>query len=360
MPVNEVINASNSDKWDVKLALFKNVSPCYLAHYHLAYCTRIPGVEALMFSSNYQGEIFCYPFLLYPIDIPGFSVNKSNSYYDIASVYGYSGPLVTTKDKKICKEFWSQFNCWAQQKNIVAELTRFCPLLDNHEYAMPDTIISSNRKVAVCEYGESFADYTGCLPTKTRNMLRDNKISGLELRLLNFNEHLGLFRKIYQETMEINQAQKFFYYNDAYYRYMALLAKQKNLELFGVFENNTLKAMAMVLIKGNLALYHLSCTCSSTSNASIGNFLLWKIGWELFQRGIKLFNLGGGRTVKTDDSLFRYKKNNASATRDYIIGKRIFLPKIYQSIVDHFEKSLKHKIDKNYLFFYHESLGNRL
>src|ERR1039458_8383092 len=123
-----VIAATRPDEWNGLLQRLAHSDVYFTAEYHLAHELNGDG-KALAFVAEDGKRTLFHPFLIRLI--PEFDLH--DEWHDIESVYGYSGPLSTTNDRKFLAEAWGAFSDWCQQQNVVAEFIRFHPLLDNKE-----------------------------------------------------------------------------------------------------------------------------------------------------------------------------------------------------------------------------------
>lgn len=290
---------------------------------------------------------FCYPFLLTPVQIRDTS-NKIHrtEYFDISSIYGYSGPLCN--DMSILEEAWSAFDDWSQEQRVIVEFTRYSLFAQTSKNAHPGTEILDNRPSAVTYLDGALLQSLG---KKTRNMIRKAEKSGLTAKELDPKTSIDSFRVLYDETMERNKATEFFAYDDAYYDTLLSMHKDE-MRLFGVFDGQKMVAAAISLSHGDGALYHLGASLRKYSNFGAGNLALFSMSTALKETGVKFITVGGGRTTDLNDPLFRFKKSNASHVETFQIGKRIVNQKGYKEVVDLWESLYKKPLETSNLIFY--------
>ena len=94
----KIISASSSKEWREELISFGDIDVCYLPEYHLAYENVLKSAKAIMWSFENEGNKFCYPFFISQIKLTSDEKLIHTPYFDISSVYGYSGPLSTSSD----------------------------------------------------------------------------------------------------------------------------------------------------------------------------------------------------------------------------------------------------------------------
>lgn len=340
----KILLPNQIEEWRETLKKFSRVDVCQLPEYNIAYQRRIRNSQACMWCYK---DSFCYPFLLTPVQVRDKNNNvHQTEYYDISSIYGYSGPLCS--DKAILEDAWSAFDDWSKEQKVIAEFTRYSLFAKTNENAHPETEILDNRPSAVTYLD---GDLLQSLGKKTRNMIRKAEKSGLIAEELDPKAYMDSFRALYDETMERNKATDFFAYDDVYYDTLLSIPGEE-LRLFGAFDQGKMVAAAISLSHGDGALYHLGASLREYSNLGAGNLALYSMSAALQEGGVKFITVGGGRTTVSDDPLFRFKKSNASHVETFQIGKRIVNQKGYKEVVDLWESLYKKPIETSNLIFY--------
>jgi hypothetical protein len=123
-----LIPASDVSAWRRALAGFPAIDVCQTPEYHLAYATRTPGAEALLWMFEADGKRFGYPFLSAPVGWQRADGGREETgYSDISGIYGYSGPLSTSEDPRFLGAAWDAFGKWARHRKAIAEFIRYSP-----------------------------------------------------------------------------------------------------------------------------------------------------------------------------------------------------------------------------------------
>ena len=65
---------------------------------------------------------------------------KFGTFFDFETVYGYSGPVSTSKDKYFLKSAWKEFKNYCLNNSLIAGFIRFNPYLQNHKFIDKDFI----------------------------------------------------------------------------------------------------------------------------------------------------------------------------------------------------------------------------
>jgi len=325
--MERLIPASERAGWREALDLVGEVDATYLPEYHLAYALRIEGSRPLLWTFSRQGWHFIYPFLLTPVMVG----DAATSWFDITSIYGYTGPLANTDDSEFLKTAWSAFDAYAAAQKIVAEFVRFSPFNSNQGFAHPATMVLENRTLAASRLPASRDALLQSLGSKTRNMLRKAERAGLQAREVALPQHLAQFRALYDETMARNKAPGFFRYDDVYWERLLALGPA-GLRLFGTFAGERMVAASMAVAHGRSGLYHLGASLGEHAKLGAGNLSLFAMSCGLMEGGVGFLNMTGGRTAAADDALLLFKRSNANGTATFHIGKRIVDPLAYNAL----------------------------
>ena len=344
-----IINARDTEKWKSVLKNFGKLDCSFLPEYHLAYCSRDKGSQALLYVQESDYNIFAFPFILNEIPLEFCSSKKK--LYDISSVYGYSGPLIRKHDPKFLYIAWNNFDLWALDNNIICEFTRFSFYNGNRVIAHPETKILSNRTVAINYFNMSEEAHKKILGPKTRNMIAKARLSDLKVQKLNFKENYPQFKKLYDELMLKNSAPSFFFYDDDYYKELAKM-DYNDINLFGIFRNEEFVGAVIIIRYGHYALYHLGAVKEGLNSLGCSNFYLFEL-WKILKgEGLKILNLGGGRTTALDDPLLKFKLRNSNGRAEFEIGLRVINKLEYEKVKTTYVSKLGSSLMSPNLQFY--------
>ncbi|MEL4429218.1 hypothetical protein [Shewanella mangrovisoli] len=227
--------------------------------------------------------------------------NYSETLFDLETPYGYGGPITNSQDIDFINEAMQLYRADCVAKNIVCEFIRFHPHNQLAAHAnLFDFHLQERRVVSVNLRTEQHERWQGYSKT-TRNIIRKCE------KKLTFDEniHLDEFINIYQQTMDKNNADRFFYFPKKYFE---KLHTHKNCQLLGIraFDGELLSA-GFFFLSGPLAHYHLSANNLERQHEN-GNYYLLEQAFVLAKAaGCKSMLLGGGRTSSENDSLFQFK-----------------------------------------------------
>jgi Acetyltransferase (GNAT) domain len=324
-----VITTLATKEWEAYLARFPKHDIYFLAEYHQAYEANGDGQACAFVAETAQNLLF-YPFFVRRIEKVG-AEPLSNDWYDIETVYGYSGPLCTTTDPHFLTEAWAAFAGWCAESRIVAEFVRFNPLLENHQYADPAGRVLLNRETVAlrldCTEEELWTNY----PTTQRNMVRKALRRNLTCEESATVENLAVFRDLYQTTMQRVKSQTYYLFSNAYFEILgATLAQQ--MRLFLVRDQSHIVAAALFLIHGEHIHYHLAASDEAYRDSGANNLLLHTVSLWGGTQGLRRLHLGGGRSARPDDSLLRFKASISRLRLPFYVGQCVRNPSMYQRL----------------------------
>ena len=277
-------------------------------------------------------------------------MNNERKYYDIVTPYGYGGPIIMEcNDKeKLLAQFKKNFTEYCAENNIVSEFIRFHPIFENAlDFNNIYDVVYSRHTV-----GTNLKDFDDPVKAEFSKSLRkeikkaENK--GVSTRLILAPDNLFVFKKLYEETMDRNKADSYYYFPNSYYEYIIKYLKEEVLEIQLIYENEII-ASEIYFIEGDLMHAHLLGSSQKMLDLNAGALLEAAAARWGHEHGYRYIHHGGGRTSAEDDSLYTYKKKYGKNTEfDFYIGKKIWNTEIYDKLVTKREKELNCKIESDY------------
>ena len=319
----------------------------FTAEYHDAYERNGDGKPQLFIFESH-GELGLYPFLINTVPDCGFS----RQYYDIQSVYGFSGPLSTTDDPGFLRCFEETFLDYARNVGIVAEFIRFHPLLANHDSFSNSIEISADRQTVVLNMQN---DLEHMLTYQISPLGRRN-IRIAERRKLHatVSSNWRLFKKLYTKTMQELGANDYYFFSDPYFNSITGMDSTFIIE---ILKDDIVIASGLFIFSSDYCHYHLGCSDKSFLSYRPVNLLLWEAIKNAKQRECRYFHFGGGRTTCPDDSLLSFKANFSKDRAVFYIGKRVHKPEIYNALIGEWEQ--KHSKPATMLLEYRNNSKGR-
>lgn len=284
--------------------------------------------RACCFVYGEEGGIVLYPFLLNSINQLGYKLN--DSYYDIQGAYGYNGIVTSSKDDGFIARFHDCFDQFCQEHHIVAEFSRFHPLLNNQILASPKMQTFYSRHTVSLDLSLSEDDiWMKQIGSKNRNMIRKAEKEGVTIVE---SDGYDTFKRLYDGTMTNLHAEDFYFFPQAYYEGYKQTFKDKSMLCLAMYEGKPI-ASSMFMFSDDYAHYHLSGRDKEYSRYAANNLILWYAIRKAKERGCKWFHFGGGTTGNENDSLLKFKKEFSRTETEFWIGKRVHNQAVYNDIV---------------------------
>lgn len=296
--------------------------------------------NAHCFAFEKDGETALYPFLINPITPLGFKLDKE--YYDIQGAYGYNGIITSTDSKDFIDSFWTVFDAWCQENDVVAEFTRFHPLLNNQILASPNMKTFYSRHTVALDLSDDDI-WMHQISSKNRNMIRKAEKEGVSIIE---SDDYDTFKRLYDGTMTNLHAEGFYFFPQSYYDEYKQTFKGESMLCLAMYEGKAI-AGSMFMFSDDYAHYHLSGRDREYSRYAANNLILWYAIRRAKERGCKWFHFGGGTTGEEEDSLLKFKKEFSKTETEFWIGKRVHNPKIYDQIVEQWKSNYPENYEIN-------------
>ena len=296
--------------------------------------------EIRLFVFEQNDQIYFYPFLIRSV----FSENKATGFKDIETVYGYTGPISTSRQNNFIEKADKAFCEYCRTEKIITEFIRFNPLLQNQELfekSSSMTLIALRDYVAVdlIERNEEiFLEYSG----QNRNKIRKAEKAGVEIEFDYDCKRFNDFVSIYLENMKRLDAAPMYFFSDNFFDGVKAIAKKTGVLVNAIESGDTIGST--VFLKGSFfGHYFLSSATEKGRLHAVSNLMLHHgILWAK-ESGLRSIHLGGGITGEESDPLLVFKKNFSKKTLKFYIGKRIHNENAYNEIVKQWDQ--KHPVE---------------
>ena len=311
----------------------------FLPNYYSLY-ENYGGGEACCFVFEKDGDIVLYPFLKNTITSLGYKLDKE--YYDIQGAYGYNGIIASNQSDEFIKSFWDTFDSWCRENNVIAEFTRFHPLLNNHKLVSPKMKSSYSRHTVALDLTVDDI-WMNQISSKNRNMIRKGEKEGVTIIE---SDDYETFRHLYDSTMSDLHAENFYFFPQSYYNEYKQAFKDNSLLCLAILDGKVI-AGSMFMFSDKYAHYHLSARDREFSRYAANNLILWYGIQKAKERGCQWFHFGGGTTGDDNDSLLKFKKEFSKTLCEFWIGKRVHNPAVYARIVEQWKKTNPDNYEQN-------------
>lgn len=336
----QIFNMNQAKEWDELVHSFANYDVYYLSGYVKAFQIHGDG-EPQLFYYNENGLRGIYVYMKRNTTIEGV--------YDSITPYGYGGFLLEGDDSEDnMKALWKAYVEKMKSENVVDNFVRYHPVLAN---AIPMKVCSD-----VIDLGKTVSmDLTSeeviwkNIHSKNRNMIRKAEKNGIVIKHGQGLELFDDFIKIYNATMDKDNAEPYYYFKPEFYKSIHEDLKD-NYEMFWAEYDGKIIAMSIMIFANGRLNYHLSGSDLQYRNLAPSNLLLYKAAMWGMEKGMKTFHLGGGVGSK-EDNLYKFKiAFNRFSDCQFSIAKHIFDNEKYDELVAE-RASCDAEFDKESTFF---------
>lgn len=322
------MNIKICDRWDAYLDRFPSEKKdVYFTEGYTGLYEDDEG-RALCVVCEEGQNVLLMPFIRKPV----------RGFFDFETAYGYGGPIANTEDLMWIDQALTEMQECFQREKYICGFIRFHPLLDNGEYCKNVLDVIPDRHTVVVDLrpGEDEI-WKDQISSKNRNMVRKAEKLGLQYDAEYDFASMEDFTALYRTTMKRLEAEKFYYFKDAYYGNFAKEMAGRGF-LGTVRYKEKMIGAAIFMYSENYGHYHLAGSDREYAGFGINNFLLWNTIRELKRQGVKEFHLGGGTGALEEDSLFKFKRSFSRIVKDFYIGKCIFNREVYDELCEEWEK----------------------
>ena len=320
----QIFNMAHRKEWDEVVRSFAEYDVYYLSGYVRAFEIHGDGTPQLLYYEN-VGMRAIYVYMKRKTAIDGV--------FDSITPYGYGGFLLEGElNEENLKTLWSEYVQKMKEENIVDNFVRYHPVFAN---AAPMKICSE-----VIDLGKTVAmDLTSedviwkNIHTKNRNMIRKAEKNGIVIKHGQGLELFDEFVKIYNATMDKDNAEDYYYFKPEFYCSIHEDLKD-NYEMFWAEYEGKIIAMSIMIFANGRLNYHLSGSDIEYRNLAPSNLLLYKAALWGCEKGMKTFHLGGG-VGSGEDNLYKFKIGfNRFSDYQFSIAKHIFDKVKYDELVE--------------------------
>lgn len=336
----QIFNMNQAKEWDELVHSFANYDVYYLSGYVKAFQIHGDG-EPQLFYYNENGLRGIYVYMKRKTAIEGV--------YDSITPYGYGGFLLEgDESEENIKSLWKPYVEKMKSENIVDNFVRYHPVLAN---AIPmkvcSDVIDLGKTVSMDLSSEDVIWKN--IHSKNRNMIRKAEKNGIVIKHGQGLELFDDFIKIYNATMDKDNAEPYYYFKPEFYKSIHEDLKD-NYEMFWAEYKGKIIAMSIMIFANGRLNYHLSGSDLQYRNLAPSNLLLYKAAMWGMEKGMKTFHLGGG-VGSGEDNLYKFKiAFNRFSDCQFSIAKHIFDNEKYDELVAE-RASCDAEFDKESKFF---------
>ena len=344
MPPPEMLHASDpaeASLWERLVSDSVDADIYYRPNYARAYEFEGEG-RAVAVRVKTPDAAFLFPCLLRPLSSLPFAAGAAGQ--DAVTPYGYGGLLSLRPAHPTPAQLRAgitAFAQWCKSQGIISVLLRLHPLLEQDQAVAQ----VADLNLWVHLFGPTIAiDLGNWSEASLRKGRRsDLAVARRSLRITwssarhpsagapPLPEALGLFRGLYESTMDRLGASAFYHFSPAYYAALAD-GLGEGMAVALAWREQQAVGGSIFLADRRFAHYHLSATNEDGRALKATTLLIREaVDWAR-SRGCRRLHLGGG--VSGDDSLFDFKKGFGGDVYQYAFAGLICDPLRYQELLD--------------------------
>ncbi len=329
----ELIGRTEKEKWNYIIKSFQNWDIYYLCEYAESLQIHGDGEPVLIYFEENGGK---FAYVMMENDISEFGpfsgILQKEEYFDWTTPYGYGGPLaegdITAEGMQI---FQKKLTEVCRARAVVSQFFRFHPLLQNqHVFKNMSEIVNLKKTVVMDTTADEETIFHNMVPNSRKNV-RKAKKNNVQI-MFDYGERINDFIRIYEDTMEHNSAEEYYYFQREYFDFLLKEMKDHVIIFYAIYDQKPVSA-TLFFYNEKYMHYHLAGTLSAYRTLAAMNLLISEAANWASSRGIQKLHLGGG--VGTDDSLLSFKKQfTKDGLIDFCIGRNIFIPEVYEELID--------------------------
>lgn len=327
----KVYKIDQAIEWDAVVYSFQTYDTYWLSGYVKAFQIHGDGEPMLFY---YEDEQTRGINVVMKRDIAKSAVFEGmlpeNTYFDICSPYGYGGWLVEGTQTE---EMYHAYESWCRRNGIISEFVRFHPVLENHRFCLEAYDVVPLGNTVTIDLSSPEVIWSN-ITSKNRNMIRKAQKNGIRIYSGRYPDIFKDFRGIYNSTMDKDNADRYYYFEDAFYESILNDLPYHAQVFYAVYEDKIIAASIMLAANGHMN-YHLSGSLREYAHLAPTNLLLYEAALWGWANGCKTLYLGGG-VGSGEDSLYKFKKGfyRLDDVKRFHIGKKVFIQEKYDQLVE--------------------------
>ncbi len=309
-----------SDQWDSIVRSFENYDAYWLSGYVKAFQIHGDGEPLLLYYDDNDTRGINVVMKRDVSDDSRFCKKiPHGQYYDIVTPYGYGGWIIEGDN---IESLFGEYEKWLRKNGIISEFVRFHPMLKNHKKCGGFYDVTELGEVVHMDLSSPETIWEN-LTSKNRNMIRKAIKNNVRIYNGRFPEIYEQFREIYNQTMDKDDADDYYYFEKDFYN-SVLNDLSQNAQVFWAEKDGKTIATSIMLTANYRMNYHLSGSQREYYSLAPTNLILYQAALWGFEHGIKTLYLGGG-VGSGEDNLFKFKRAfYRGDLNHFYIGKRMY------------------------------------
>ncbi|HLW09270.1 MAG TPA: GNAT family N-acetyltransferase [Fermentimonas sp.] len=317
-------------------------SPDYYSSYQYVERTE---VECFWRHQDDHNYLF-YPYLIKKINNLGYDLE--DDYFDIQGAYGYNGPIGVVGDENFLREYNNSLKEYLEEKRVVTEFVRYCPIIGNrkyHQYTEQIDVLDNvfiDLKIGLKDIWDK--SFKGTV----RTVLRRSRDFNFETTILKGYEvdqaTMEKCHHIYASTMTRRNADIFYFFDKKFFENLFKEMQEKVLLTITKYKGYPI-TFEIVLLDGLIAYSYLNGTLKEYYNLNANTYQRYEMIKFLIDQGYSIYSLGGG--TSRGDRLYSFKKSfSRDCDNPFYIGTYVHNRSIYEQIVKQWQEKYPALVDK--------------
>ena len=336
----KVLTIDESQEWDAIVRSFSNHDVYYLSGYVKAFRIHGDGEPMLFF---YEDDSMKAVNVLMKRDIAAHPCFKGklekDRFFDAVTPYGYGGFIFEPKQgrKPNIDGLNNVYSAWCIREGIICEFVRFHPLLNNWVgFRTMYDIVRLGSTVSMDTSSEVIIWHN--LDSDGRYTIRKAVNEGIKVAWCTDASIIPTFMDIYNATMDKVKAHDYYFFGRGFYTSI-LDDLNHNAMWFYAKHGEVIVSISIFLFCNGKMHWHLSASRKEYQHLNSCTLLVYEGALWACKNGYSQLHLGGG-VGSSHDSLYRFKKSfNKNEDCEFHIGKRVFLPVVYEHLLN-----IRHKL----------------
>lgn len=340
-----VLTLTESREWDDTIRSFNLYDTYYMSGYTKSFHVHGDGEPLLFYYNDGIIKGINVSMKRSITEDPLFKGAFDNeSYFDLATPYGYGGWIIENTAQEISgglEALFQNYESWCSRNNIVSEFVRFHPVIENHNLVKGYYDVINLGRVVAMDLTSPDTIWEN-ISSKNRNVIRKAIKNDVKIYNGRFPNIYKTFREIYNSTMDIDGAEEYYYFENPFYESICEELPE-NAQVFWAEKDGAIIAASIMLECNGYMNYHLSGSLREYRHFAATNLLLYKAALWGSAHGLKTLHLGGG-IGSDEDSLFKFKKSfYKGEPKQFHIGCKIFNPTVYHELTMRRAGSIKNE-----------------
>jgi len=280
-----------------------------------------------------DGDSFVYyPYFKRPLNFLFLKAEKKfpGEYYDTVSSWYYGGPLINRSfagQSAFIKNFFSNFEKYCRESNVVASFDRLDPIVGNHTVFGGKEGLAENRPIVYTDLEKEEINLWRQLKGSVRRNIKRAFASGLRITVNQNADKIKCFWQIYTNEMIRKKASGRLKFPYIFFQELFEVLGKNIILLLAEFEKEIIGGF--IIAHDNLNAHHfLSASIPEFWNQRVNDLLFYSAILQAKKIGCKKFDFQGGRK-----GVFEFKEKFSRDKTPFYTYSMVHQRKIYDYLV---------------------------